>query len=84
VAECWGSHVLAVVMTGMGKDGLLGSHAISAAGGSIMVQDEESSVVWGMPRVVSKAGLAEATLPLADLAAAVISRVKKQPQTVSR
>lgn len=67
-AEVWGQKVLALVLTGMGSDGLRGSQAIAAAGGSILAQDEATSVVWGMPGQVAHAGLASAVLPLNDIA----------------
>ncbi|HZL39258.1 MAG TPA: chemotaxis response regulator protein-glutamate methylesterase [Pseudolabrys sp.] len=67
-AEAWGSKVLAVVLTGMGSDGLRGSQAIAAAGGTILAQDEATSVVWGMPGQVAHAGLASALVPLNDIA----------------
>jgi two-component system, chemotaxis family, protein-glutamate methylesterase/glutaminase len=68
-AEVWGQKVLALVLTGMGSDGLRGSQAIAAAGGSILAQDEASSVVWGMPGQVAHAGVCSALLPLNDIAA---------------
>jgi two-component system, chemotaxis family, protein-glutamate methylesterase/glutaminase len=67
-AEVWGPKVLAVVLTGMGSDGLRGAQAIAAAGGSILAQDEPSSVVWGMPGQVAHAGLCSAVLPLDEIA----------------
>jgi two-component system chemotaxis response regulator CheB len=67
-AQVWGQKVLALVLTGMGSDGLRGSQAIAAAGGSILAQDEATSVVWGMPGQVAHAGLASAILPLNDIA----------------
>lgn len=67
----YGPRVLAVIMTGMGEDGLKGCRAVRAAGGRVVVQDEESSVVWGMPGAVAEAGLAHAVLPLSALADAV-------------
>ncbi len=75
VAENFGSHALAVVLTGMGQDGLRGSRAIHASGGQILVQDEASSVVWGMPRYVAEAGLASQVLPLHQLGDAILQRV---------
>jgi len=68
VAEVYGSRALAVVLTGMGCDGLRGCRAIDAAGGRIIVQDEATSVVWGMPGAVAGAGLADAVLPLSRIA----------------
>jgi two-component system chemotaxis response regulator CheB len=71
----FGSGLLAVVMTGMGQDGLRGCEQVRAAGGQIVVQDEESSVVWGMPRFVAENGLADAVLPLHRIAAEITARV---------
>jgi two-component system chemotaxis response regulator CheB len=68
-AEVWGNKVLALVLTGMGSDGLAGAKAVVAAGGHVMAQDEESSVVWGMPGQVTNAGLCSAVLPLPEIAA---------------
>ena len=70
-AKVYGSGLLAVVLTGMGSDGLKGAQEIHQAGGTIIAQDEESSVVWGMPGAVTKANLAHAVLPLNALAAEI-------------
>lgn len=75
VAKVYGSRVLAVILTGMGQDGLRGCESVREAGGQVVVQDEESSVVWGMPGAVSQAGLAEKVLPLGDIAAEINRRV---------
>jgi two-component system, chemotaxis family, protein-glutamate methylesterase/glutaminase len=69
-----GAHVLAVVMTGMGSDGLHGARHISSRGGRILVQDQESSVVWGMPGAIAQAGLANAVKPIPELAAELVRR----------
>lgn len=66
--ELYGSHLLAVVLTGMGNDGANGAEAVRAAGGRVIVQDEDSSVVWGMPGAVVRAGLADEVLPLDQIA----------------
>ncbi len=63
-ASVWGCWNLALVLTGMGTDGARGAAQVAAAGGSIIAQDEETSVVWGMPGSVARAGLACAVLPL--------------------
>ncbi len=68
-AEVYGPAVLAVVLTGMGSDGLDGARAIHAGNGTIIAQDEETSVVFGMPRVVIEAGLSDAVLSIDDIAA---------------
>ena len=73
-AKIFGSHILGVILTGMGKDGLRGSEAIHKAGGRILAQDEASSVVWGMPRFVAEAGLAEKILPLPAIADEIVQR----------
>jgi len=56
------------VLTGMGSDGTRGAGEIVAAGGSVIAQDEATSVVWGMPRAVAQAGLCSAVLPLDRIA----------------
>lgn len=71
-AEVWGQKVLGLVLTGMGSDGLRGSQAIAAAGGSILAQDEASSVVWGMPGQVAHAGVCSAVLPLTEIASRLV------------
>jgi two-component system, chemotaxis family, protein-glutamate methylesterase/glutaminase len=70
-AAVWGASVLAAVLTGMGTDGTRGAAEIVAAGGSVIAQDEASSVVWGMPRSVAQAGLCAAVLPLDQMAAKI-------------
>jgi two-component system chemotaxis response regulator CheB len=75
VAAAWGANVLGVVMTGMGSDGVLGAQAIRDAGGDVIIQDEASSVVWGMPGLVHASGLADAAYPLDHLATEITRRV---------
>lgn len=67
VANVYGSRTLGVVLTGMGQDGLRGCEEIREAGGSVLVQDQETSVVWGMPGAVAEAGLADRVLPLSQI-----------------
>ena len=62
-----GGDLLAVVLTGMGADGRTGCEAVVTAGGTVVVQDEATSVVWGMPGAVAAAGLAHRVLPIADI-----------------
>ena len=71
-AEVWGKWVSGLVLTGMGSDGLKGARTIVEAGGSVMAQDEASSVVWGMPGQVTQAGLCSAVLPLSQIAPKLI------------
>lgn len=75
VAAAYGANVLAVVMTGMGSDGVLGAQEICDAGGSVIIQDEASSIVWGMPGLVHASSLADAAYPLDHLAAEITRRV---------
>jgi two-component system, chemotaxis family, protein-glutamate methylesterase/glutaminase len=77
VADVFGERTLAVVLTGMGQDGLRGCRAIAARRGQIVVQDQASSVVWGMPGFVAKEGLAEAVVPLAELSSEILRRVSR-------
>lgn len=76
VAEVYGAHVLAVILTGMGQDGLRGCERVYDANGQILVQDEKSSVVWGMPGFVYKAGLADQVLPLSQMGSEINKKVK--------
>ncbi|ESQ77634.1 chemotaxis response regulator protein-glutamate methylesterase [Asticcacaulis sp. AC402] len=69
-ADIYGNHALAVVLTGMGHDGRDGAAALQGVNGTVMVQDEASSVVWGMPGAVAEAGYAEYIKPIDGLAQA--------------
>ena len=71
IAAVYGPGVLAVMLTGMGSDGKDGARAIVDAGGTVLAQDEATSVVWGMPGAVAHAGLASAVLPLDSIAGEV-------------
>jgi two-component system chemotaxis response regulator CheB len=75
VAEVYRADTLAVIMTGMGQDGLRGCGRIREAGGQILAQDEATSVVWGMPGYVANAGLADVVLPVGMLAGEIVRRV---------
>ncbi len=76
VAAAYGSGSLAAVMTGMGQDGLRGCEEIRGQGGQVVVQDEASSVVWGMPGFVARAGLADRIVPLGELGTEIMLRVR--------
>jgi two-component system, chemotaxis family, protein-glutamate methylesterase/glutaminase len=73
----YGARVLLVVLTGMGRDGLAGARAVRAAGGRILCEAEASCAVYGMPRAVAEAGLADELLPLDDLADAIASEARR-------
>lgn len=68
LAGVYGRGLLGVVLTGMGSDGAKGCEAIARSGGRFIVQDEKTSVVWGMPGAAARTGLAEAVLPLGEIA----------------
>jgi two-component system chemotaxis response regulator CheB len=75
VARNYGASALGVILTGMGQDGLRGCEQIREAGGQILAQDEASSVVWGMPGFVARAGLADQILPMDWIAGEIARRV---------
>lgn len=70
----YGGKVLAVILTGMGQDGMLGAKQLAEHGASILIQDEETSVVWGMPGAVAAEGLADAVIPLKQIANEILTR----------
>lgn len=73
-AEVFGARTLAVVLSGMGRDGAIGAGNVARAGGCVVAQDKESSVVWGMPGAIATAGLANAVLPPEEIGRLVLSR----------
>lgn len=72
-ARIWGENLLLVVLTGMGKDGLAGAEEVKRRGGRVLVEAESTCAVYGMPRAVSEAGLADAVVPLGDMPAAILA-----------
>ncbi len=74
--QTYGARLLAVVLTGMGDDGSDAASEIAAAGGCVLAQDEATSVVWGMPGAVVRAGVADAVLPLDALSSAIVRRAE--------
>lgn len=76
VATAYRGSVLALIMTGMGQDGLRGCEVVCEQGGRALAQDEATSVVWGMPGYVAQAGLADKILPLPQLAGEVMRRLR--------
>jgi hypothetical protein len=75
VADSFGARVIAIVLTGMGRDGAAGAGAVHAAGGTVLVQDEETAEQPAMPRAVVEAGVADRVLPLHDIGRAVLDLV---------
>jgi two-component system, chemotaxis family, protein-glutamate methylesterase/glutaminase len=71
-ASVYGARTLGVILTGMGQDGLRGCELLRAQGGRVYVQDEASSVVWGMPGFVARSGLADKILPLQEIASEIV------------
>ncbi|HET6566486.1 MAG TPA: chemotaxis protein CheB, partial [Rhodothermales bacterium] len=82
--DVFGGGVLGVVMTGMGRDGLAGATEIKRRGGTVVVQNEESCVVYGMPKAVAEAGLADAAVPLAELAGVLTRAVTPPDRSATR
>jgi len=78
-AQVYGSNLLAVILTGMGYDGLKGTETIKEKGGQLIAQDEATSVIWGMPGAVVQAGLADVVLPIDKIADEIIFRTRKVP-----
>jgi len=72
VAEIYGANALAVMLTGMGSDGLQGTRSLKLAGARSLAQDEATSVVWGMPGAVVEAGFADQVLPLDRIPAEIV------------
>lgn len=77
-AEVWGGSVICLVMTGMGQDGLAGARTLKSNGATILAQDEASSVVWGMPGEIARAGLADQLLSLSEIPAEVLALAQKR------
>jgi len=75
VAEVYGGCVIAAILTGMGQDGLRGTEALKAKGAYVIAQDEESSVVWGMPGGVVTAGLADCVAPLGTIVPEILKQI---------
>lgn len=76
--RAWGPGTLGIVLTGMGRDGLQGARQIVEAGGAVIAQDEYTSVVWGMPGEVVRAGLADTVLPLSQIGVEVALRLSRR------
>ena len=82
VAAAFGPRAVGVVLTGMGRDGLAGARAIKARGGTVLVEAEETCVVYGMPRAIAEAAVADRVLPIGEMAAA-IREACRAPRTAS-
>lgn len=78
--EVYGGAAIAVILTGMGQDGLRGAQILKAQGASILAQDEASSVVWGMPGAVVNAGIANRVLPLDQVVPEILRRTVRMPE----
>lgn len=83
-AAVYGPDLLSVILTGMGQDGMRGCVAVKAAGGGVLVQDEASCVVWGMPRAVHEAGLEDAVIPLCEMGKEIAARTRPGPAAPPR
>jgi two-component system chemotaxis response regulator CheB len=83
-AQVCGAAVVAIVMTGMGQDGMHGARALKALGAYVIAQDEASSAIWGMPRAVIEAGLADLVVPLNRIVPEMVNYLDRVPQRASR
>jgi two-component system chemotaxis response regulator CheB len=83
IGTAYGKGIFAMILTGMGQDGRRACETLRATGAEIVAQDEATSVVWGMPGAVTNAGLADAVLPLEELAPHLVSRVTARRQVPS-
>lgn len=79
VATIYGAAALAVVLSGSGRDGVGGCHALQAAGATVVVQNRASSASWGMPGAVVRNGLADQVVSIADMAAVITARTLASP-----
>jgi two-component system chemotaxis response regulator CheB len=84
VADVYGGSSLAVILTGMGQDGMRGCERLRGLGGTILAQDATTSVVWGMPGAVAGAGLAHQVLPLHEIAPEIVRLVLCRPDAQLR
>ncbi|MEM6471687.1 MAG: chemotaxis response regulator protein-glutamate methylesterase [Planctomycetota bacterium] len=75
--DVFGGDILSVILTGMGRDGLEGCRAVAASGGTVLAQDRDTSAVFGMPKAIIDAGLAERILPLGKIAPAIMRHVHR-------
>ncbi|OYP36319.1 chemotaxis response regulator protein-glutamate methylesterase [Rhodopirellula sp. MGV] len=84
LADCYGDRALGLVLTGMGQDGAFGSKRLRERGAHVFAQDQETSVVWGMPGQVVKAGLANKVLPIGQMANEITRMVRAgQPASIT-
>ena len=73
LVKIYGRRLLTVILTGMGQDGLKGAQEVVNAGGTVIAQDEETSVVWGMPGAVANAGICNQILPIKEIGPQLLS-----------
>jgi two-component system chemotaxis response regulator CheB len=71
VAEAFGPRAVGVVLTGMGRDGLAGARAIKSRGGVVLAESAETAVIYGMPRALAEAALADRMVPIDEMATAI-------------
>ncbi len=83
-AKYYGSNVIAAVLTGMGQDGTAGARSIRASGGNVVVQDHASCTVWGMPRSVQEAGLANEVLALKSIGPSIRRRIARTTKRLAK
>ena len=80
LARAFGDKILAVILTGMGSDGTNGARQVKAGGGQIIAEDQSTCIVWGMPRSVVEAGLADQVVPLPQVASTIVKTLRENTQ----
>jgi two-component system chemotaxis response regulator CheB len=78
ISAAWGRRVLAVILTGMGSDGSKGGQVVVSSGGTVIAQDEPSSVVWGMPGAAANSGICSAVLPLTEIPQFILRQAQRR------
>ena len=78
ISAAWGRRVLAVILTGMGSDGSKGGQVVVSNGGTVIAQDEPSSVVWGMPGAAANSGICSAVLPLTEIPQCILRQAQRR------
>jgi len=78
ISAAWGRRVLAVILTGMGSDGSKGGQVVVSNGGTVIAQDEPSSVVWGMPGAAANSGICSAVLPLTEIPQFILRQAQRR------
>ena len=80
-ANVYKGYILGLVLTGMGNDGADGAVSLREKGGRVLIQDEETSVVWGMPGAVAAKGAADEILPISEIGNRILTLMRQRPKS---